>query len=96
MPGVPSTVSPELWPLMAAPLPPWNVHLQSIAEWQACRDQFTAPTLAELPRIQQQLGVTLDHAVMGGVKINIVTPQHAPRQEYSHFGQGTRAAFRRL
>ena len=90
--SAPSTVSPELLPLIAAPPPPWNVHPQSVAEWQAFRDQFTTPTLAELPRIRQQLGVTLEHAVMGGVKINLLTPQTIAKENeqrvFLHFHGG--------
>src|SRR5215470_12843927 len=72
---VPSTVSPEILPLIAAPLPQWNVHPQSEADWENFRASFTAPTLAALPGIRQQLGVTLEHAVIGGVKVNILTPR---------------------
>src|SRR4051795_11414463 len=72
---VPSTASAEILPLIAAPVSEWNVHPQSIAEWQVFRAESSAPTLTELPGIRRQLGVTLDRALMGGVKVNILGPQ---------------------
>ena len=90
--SVPSTVSPEALPLVATPLPQWNVHPQSQAEWQSFRAKFTAPTLAELPGIRQQLGVTLDHAVIGGVKVNILMPRVVAKENvdrvFLHFHSG--------
>ena len=82
--SVPSTVSPEVLPLTAAPPPSsWNVHPQSVAEWQAFRANYSAQILTELPSIRRQLGVRLDHPVMAGVKINILTPQTiATRNEH--------------
>jgi acetyl esterase/lipase len=90
--SVPSTVSPEILPLIAAPLPQWDVHPQSEADWQNFRASFTAPTLAALPGIRQQLGVTLDHAVIGGVKVNILTPHDIAKENvnrvFLHFHGG--------
>jgi monoterpene epsilon-lactone hydrolase len=90
--SVPSTVSPEILPLIAAPPPPWNLHPQSVAEWQEFRDNFIAHTLAELPRIRQQLGVTLEHAVLGGVRVNILTPRTIAKENenrvFLHFHGG--------
>ena len=89
---VPPTVSPEILPLVAAPLPQWNVHPQSEAEWKNFRDSFTAPTLAALPGIRQELGVTLDHGVIGGVKVNILTPHVIAKENENrvllHFHSG--------
>jgi hypothetical protein len=84
--SVPSTISPEVLPLTAAPPSSWNVHPQSVAEWQAFRANYSAQILTELPRIRRQLGVRLDRSVMGQVKINILTPQTiAKRNEHRVF-----------
>ena len=72
--SVPPTVSAEILPLVAAPPPEWNVHPQSRADWQSFRTRFAAVTLSSLPEIRRQLGVSLDHSLIGGVKVNILTP----------------------
>src|SRR6516162_7350035 len=90
--SVPSTISPEILPLVAAPLPQWDVHPQSEADWQNFRASFTAATLASLPGIRQQLGVTLDHAVIAGVKVNILAPREIAKENvnrvFLHFHGG--------
>jgi len=90
--GVPSTVSAEILPLIAAPLPQWDVHPQSETDWQNFRASFTAATLAALPGLRQQLGVTLEHAVIGGVKVNILTPRVIAKENvnrvFLHFHGG--------
>jgi monoterpene epsilon-lactone hydrolase len=73
--SVPSTVSAQIRPLVATTLGQWNVHPDSVAEWQQFRASFETPTLAELPGIRSELGVTLEHAVIGGVKVSILTPR---------------------
>jgi len=90
--SVPNTVSPEILPLIAAPLPQWNVHPRSLADWQSFRENFRASTLAELAGLRQQVGVTLDHAVIGGVKVNILTPRVIAKEHehrvFLHFHGG--------
>lgn len=90
--SVPSTVSSEILPLVATALPQWNVHPQSLADWQNFRTNSAIPTLAALPGIRTQLGVTLEHAVIGGVKVNILTPQVIAKENahrvFLHFHGG--------
>ena len=90
--SVPSTISPEILPLVAAPLPQWDVHPRSEADWQNFRASFTAATLNSLPGLRQQLGVTLDHVVIAGVKVNILTPHDIARENvnrvFLHFHGG--------
>lgn len=76
--GVPSDeVSPQIRALIGAPYPPhMNAAPQNSAEWHALIDQRAALAIKALPAMREQMGVTVEPAVMAGVKVFIVTPKN--------------------
>jgi acetyl esterase/lipase len=77
---VPDTVSPELRADIAAPyrLPNWNANPKSAAEWKELVASLAARVAAAQPDIRKKLGVTMESAVIGGVKAFILTPKVVP------------------
>ncbi len=78
--GVPTDeVSPQMQALIAAPFPPhMNADPKTSAEWHALIDTRTALAVKALPAMREKMGVTVEPAVMGGVKVFIVTPKTIP------------------
>ena len=77
---VPDTVSPELRADIAAPyrLPNWNANPKNAAEWKELVASLAARVVAAQPDIREKLGVTMESAVIGGVKAFILTPKVIP------------------
>ena len=77
---VPQTVSPQLQAAIAAPyrLPNWNANPKSAAEWKDLINSLAARAAAAQPAIRERLGVTMQPAVIGGVKAFIIQPKEIP------------------
>jgi monoterpene epsilon-lactone hydrolase len=77
---VPDTVSPEFRADVAAPyrVPNWNANPKSAAEWKELVAGLAARGAAAQPAIREKLGVTMETAVIGGVKAFILTPKVMP------------------
>jgi len=74
-----SEVSPEMQKMIAAPYPPhFNADPKNAAEWKDLINRRAAGVIATLPAMQEKLGVTVQPAIMGGVKVFIVTPKRMP------------------
>jgi len=72
-------VSPEAQALIAGPYPPhMNADPQNAAEWKELINRRAALIVAALPGMEEKLGVTVQSAVIGGVKAFIVTPRVMP------------------
>ena len=72
-------VSTQLQALIAAPYPPhFNADPQTPAEWKALIDRRAKLSIAALPGLEEKLGVSVQPAVLGGVKAFIVTPNAMP------------------
>jgi epsilon-lactone hydrolase len=77
---VPGTVSPEVLALIAAPyrVPAWDANPKSPEEWKELVATLAARGAAAQPRIREKLGVTMQPAVIGGVKSFILAPTVIP------------------
>ncbi len=77
---VPQTVSPQLQAAVAAAyrVPNWNANPKSAAEWKELIAMLAARGAAVQPAIREKLGVTMQPAVIGGVKAYILTPKEIP------------------
>jgi monoterpene epsilon-lactone hydrolase len=76
---VPTTVSPEMQRLVAAPLTPgWNVIPKSGEEWKAAANKSAAATVQRLPGFRERLHVKVEAMTMDGVRVSIVTPDVIP------------------
>jgi epsilon-lactone hydrolase len=77
---VPGTVSPQFQAQIAAPyrVPAWNANPKNAAEWKELVAMLAARGAAVLPAVREKLGVTLQPAVIGGVKAFILTPKVIP------------------
>jgi monoterpene epsilon-lactone hydrolase len=77
---VPTTASAEMQANIAAPyrLPAWNPNPKNASELKALVASLAATTASAQPAIRQRLGVTMEAAVMGGVKVFILTPKAMP------------------
>ncbi len=72
-------VSPAAQALIAAPFPPhFNADPKSAAEWKELIERRAALIRAALPAMQEKMAVTVQPAVIGGVKAYIVTPTSVP------------------
>ena len=72
-------VSPQAQALIAGPYPPhMNADPKNAAEWKELINRRAALAIATLPTLEQKLGVTVQAAVIGGVKAFIVTPKEMP------------------
>ena len=76
---VPTTVSPEMQKLMAAPLNPnWNVIPKTTDEWKAQVNAGAAAGMRALPAWREQLRVKVEPLTIDGVKAYAVTPESVP------------------
>jgi monoterpene epsilon-lactone hydrolase len=76
---VPSDVSPDMQKIIAAPLnPTWNVLLKTGEEWRAAADARAAKFVLTLPALRERLHVTVQPAMMDGVRVYVVTPDSIP------------------
>jgi epsilon-lactone hydrolase len=72
---VPETASPALQAMIGSPFPPfWNSHPKSAQEWKALIQQRTDVAVKALPALREKMAVTVEPAVIGGVRAFIVTP----------------------
>jgi monoterpene epsilon-lactone hydrolase len=78
---VPTTVSPQMQTIIAAPLRAgWDVIPTSPEGWQASVKANAAATIEGLPAMRERLHVKVEPATIGGVKAYIVTPDYIPPQ----------------
>jgi epsilon-lactone hydrolase len=78
---VPTTVSPQMQKLIAAPLTPtWNVIPQTAQGWKEQVDAAAAATVQTLPALREQLHVKVEPLLIGGVKAYLVTPRDLPAE----------------
>ncbi len=76
---VPSTVSPQMQKLIAAPLTAtWNVIPKTADEWKAQVNAGAATAMAGLPALRAALGVKVEPVTIDGVKAHWVTPAEIP------------------
>jgi epsilon-lactone hydrolase len=72
-------VSPAMQALIAAPFPPhMNADPKNAAEWKELVDRRAAVITSTLPSMVEKLGVSVQPAVLGGVKAFMVTPKTMP------------------
>ena len=73
---VPTDVSPQVQKLIAAPLRQgWNAPPTTPEGWRALAEAGAAATRQALPGMRERLGVSVEPAEMGGVKVFLVTPR---------------------
>jgi epsilon-lactone hydrolase len=77
---VPDTVSPEVQALIAAPyrVPAWDANPKSAEEWKSLVATLAARGAAAQAGIREKLGITMQPAIIGGVKAFILAPQVIP------------------
>jgi acetyl esterase/lipase len=92
---VPDTVSPEFKAVIAAPyrVPAWNADPKTADEWRTLVARLAAAVAATLPALREQLGVSIQPAVIGGVKGYIlergdIPPQNRNRILFNIHGGG--------
>ena len=78
---VPNTVNPEMQAMIgAAPFPFWNLHPKSKAEWKAFAQKVAEAGEAALPKLREQMEVTVVPGTIAGVPVFTITPRN-PRPE---------------
>jgi acetyl esterase/lipase len=77
---VPNTASPQLQATIAGPyrVPAWNANPKSAAEWKALINNLASAGAAARQATREKLGVSMQPAVIGGVKAFILTPNEIP------------------
>jgi epsilon-lactone hydrolase len=77
---VPGTVSDAFRTQVAAPYraPAWNANPKDAAGWKELIDKLAKATAAPIPALRDQLGVTSESAVIGGVKVFVIQPKTIP------------------
>ena len=76
---VPDTVSPQMQVIIGRPLSSrLSVVPKTPDEWKAIVENAAQSTLAELPKLRDALGVTVQSTTIDGVKAFIVTPKVIP------------------
>ena len=80
---VPTTVSPEMRALIAAPLNPlWTQRPTTAEGWKSLVDSAAATAIARLPGLCARLKVRFERTTVGGARAFLVTPEVvAPRNE---------------
>ncbi len=72
-------ISPAMQAFIAKPLnPDWNFHPKTGAEWRAMADKIAAGVVPGLPAMQERLHVKVEHQMIDGVKVAVVTPDSVP------------------
>ncbi len=79
---VPGTVSDAFRPQVAAPYrsPAWNANPKDAAAWKELVDKLAKVTAAPIPALREQLGVTSEPAIIGGVKVFVIQPKTIPQE----------------
>jgi monoterpene epsilon-lactone hydrolase len=76
---VPDTVSPQMQALIARPMSPVpNLKPETTADWKAIVDKAAQGVIATLPKLREQLGVSVEQTTMAGVNVYILTPKAIP------------------
>ncbi|HET6305879.1 MAG TPA: alpha/beta hydrolase [Rhodopila sp.] len=76
---VPTTVSPQMQKLIAAPLRAgWDVIPQTPQAWQDAVKANAAPVIQNVPGMLQRLHVTVQPTTIAGVKAYVITPDEIP------------------
>jgi acetyl esterase/lipase len=76
---VPTTVSPQMQKIIAAPLRAgWDVIPKTPEDWQASVKANADATIQGLPAMRERLHVKVEPRTIGGVKAYIVTPDSIP------------------
>ena len=77
---VPGTASPALQSDIAAPYrsPIWDADPKTAAAWKEVVAKAAAETAAAQPMLRSKLGVKMETAAMGGVRVYVLTPSHIP------------------
>ncbi len=76
---VPTTVSPQMQKLIAAPLTPtWNVIPDTAEGWKAQVKAGAEAAMKGLPALREALKVTVEPITIDGVKAHLVTPADIP------------------
>jgi len=76
---VPTTVSPQIQQLIAAPLSPtWNVIPKTAEGWKQQVKEGADATIKTLPALRQALHVKVEPRTIDGVKAYMVTPENIP------------------
>lgn len=76
---VPTTVSPQMQKLIAAPLTPtWNVIPKTADEWKAQVSAGADAAMRGLPALRDALKVKVEPMTIGGVKAYMLTPEVIP------------------
>src|SRR3954468_18072935 len=76
---VPDTVSPQMQTLIGRPMSPIpSLKPESTADWKAIVDKAAQTTVATLPKLREQLGVSVEQSTMAGVNVYILTPKAIP------------------
>ena len=71
----PQTVSPEIQPLVIGkPTPFWNDHPKTANEWKSWVNQIAQPTIEGLPKLREQMQVSVEPILLAGAKGFILTP----------------------
>jgi acetyl esterase/lipase len=72
-------VSPQMQALIGGGYPPWfNIAPKDAAEWKAWVNQRAQVSIANVPKIKEKLGVSVEPTAIAGVKAFIVTPKSIP------------------
>ncbi len=80
IPAPQADLSPAAQALVAAPyrVPAWNANPPDDAAWRALVGKLADAALPALAKAREQLGVTMEPAVIGGVKAFVFTPRTMP------------------
>ena len=74
---VPNTVSPGVQALIGAdPFLFWNLHPKNNAEWKTFVQKVAEAGETALPKLREQMGVTVTPGTMAGVPVFTVTPRN--------------------
>jgi acetyl esterase/lipase len=76
---VPTTASRAAQVLIGGPLSPiWDAHPKTAEAWQALVLQSEREVMKIIPTLRERFGVKSDPAVIGGVKVFVLTPDNIP------------------
>src|SRR5215472_13838825 len=76
---VPTTVSSQMQAIIGAPLNNlYNRSPQNVEEWKTIVKETAQAAAARLPKLREDLGVTVESTKIGGVNVFIVTPKAIP------------------
>jgi epsilon-lactone hydrolase len=71
----PTTVSPQMRKIIAAPPRAWNGEPKTHEEWKAIVDGSAAATIGGLAGMRERLRVSVEKTILDGVRAFVVTPE---------------------